>query len=352
MKKKILIIKDISYRREMGLKTLNDMVNFFGKNCTSEIVYVEDHPEITTPEEFNKMFLILETRGPDALPVNKDMVEAMKDADLVISHVSPISSEALKNAKNLSAICLLRSGAENVNISNATARGIKVVNVPGRLAIPVAEYTVGLIIAEMKNIARSHEKMMQGDFCKNYSNMNYNHSISGSTVGIIGYGTIGRRVAAIVKTLGAEVLVFDPYVGEKTIMEEGFKYTQLNELFKQSDIISLHYRYTEENKGFIGKQQFDLMKPHAFFFNTARAALVDEKALIDVLVNHRIGGAGIDVFHEEPLPLNHPFLKLDNITITPHIAGTFADTLKITWNIMEDILRHYFKTGEWKNALN
>jgi D-3-phosphoglycerate dehydrogenase len=135
-------------------------------------------------------------------------------------------------------------------------------------------------------------------------------------------------------------------------VEDGCKYAALNELFRQSDIISLHYRLTDETKGFIGKEQFDLMKPHAFFVNTARAGLIDEKALIDALVNHKIGGAGLDVFQQEPLPPDHPFLNLDNVTITSHIAGACADTLKLSCAIMEDAIRHYFKTGEWKNTVN
>jgi D-3-phosphoglycerate dehydrogenase len=241
---------------------------------------------------------------------------------------------------------------ENVNIPNAAAKGVKVVNAPGRLAIPVSEFTVGLIISEMKNIARSHAKMMKHDFNKDFYNKDFNYSISGNKVGIIGYGTIGKRVAAIMKTMGAQVLVIDPYVDEKVITSGGFQYVTLNELCRESDVITVHYRLTEESKGLVGKEQFALMKPHAFFFNTARAGLVDEQALIDTLVNHKIGGAGLDVFHQEPLPPDHPFLTLDNVTLTAHLAGTSADSFKTTCSIMEDAIRHYFKTGEWKNTVN
>jgi len=349
---KAVIIKDISFRQENGLKALETISGFLEKDLGVEVVHVEDHPEITTPEDFNKMVLAMETGGPDAFPVNMDMVEVMKDADFAISHFGVINSEAINNAKKLSAVCLLRSGVENVNVPNATARGVKVVNVPGRLAIPVSEFTVGLIISEMRNIARSQERLQKGEFPKDFPNAGFNHCVSGSNVGIIGFGAIGQRVAAVVKVMGAQVLVFDPYAEEKDIIEKGYKFVSLNELFMQSDIVSLHYRLTEETRGLIGKEQFDLMKPHAFFINTARAGLVDEKALIDTLVNHRIGGAGIDVFHQEPLPPDHPFLKLDNVTTTSHIAGSCTDTLKISCGLMEDVIRHYFKTGIWKNAVN
>jgi D-3-phosphoglycerate dehydrogenase len=280
------------------------------------------------------------------------MVEAMKDADFVISHISAISSEAVNNAGHLSAVCILRSGVENVNVPNATTKGVKVINTPGRLAVPVSEFTVGLIISEIKNIARSHVNMIKGDFSKKFYNREFNYSISGNKVGVIGYGAIGRRVAAIMKVLGAKVLVFDPYIDKNLVTDDGFEYVTLNELFKESDVVSVHYRLTEETKGLIGKEQFALMKPHAFFFNTARAGLVDETALIDTLVNHRIGGAGLDVFHQEPLPPDHPFLTLDNVTLTAHLAGTSSDSFKTTCAIMEDAIRHYFRDGVWKNTVN
>jgi D-3-phosphoglycerate dehydrogenase len=349
MSKKVVLIRDFTVRTNNGLDYFK---NFLEKDYGAHVVYVEDRPEITNPDDFSKMFLTMETQGPDVLSVNNDMVKVMEDADFVISHISAISSKAVNNARNLSAVCILRSGVENIDVPNATAKGVKVVNAPGRLAVPVSEFTVGLIISEMKNIARSHANMVKGDFSKKFYNREFNYSISGNKVGIVGYGTIGRRVAAIMKVMGAEVLVFDPYVDKSLVTAAGFEYRTLNELFKESDVISIHYRLTEETKGLIGKEQFALMKPHAFFFNTARAGLVDEAALLDTLVNHRIGGAGLDVFHQEPLPPDHPFLKLDNVTLTAHLAGTSSDSFKVTCAIMEDAIRYYFRSGVWKNTVN
>ena len=348
-KKKVVLIRDLSMRGPKN--NLDYFKNILENEYGVETMYVEDRPDMP-PEDFSKMFLQMETQGPDSLPVNKEMVEAMRDADFVISHISAISSEAVNNAKKLSAVCILRSGVENVNVKNATEHGIKVVNAPGRLAIPVSEFTVGLIISEMKNIARAHAKMMQGDFSKGFYNQNFTYSISGNKVGIIGYGTIGKRVAAIMKTMEAKVLVFDPYVDRKIIEDNGFEYVSLNDLCREADVITVHYRLTPETENLIGKEQFDLMKPHAFFFNTARAGLVEEEALIDALVNHKIGGAGIDVFHQEPLPPDHPFFKLDNITMTSHLAGTSSDSFVVTCGIMEAAIRHYFETGEWINTVN
>jgi len=348
-KKKIVLIRDRSMSGPRN--NLDYFKNILEKDYGAEVVYVEDRPELDS-EGFSKMFLQMETKGPDSLSVNKDMVEAMRDADFIISHISAISSEAVNNANKLSAVCILRSGVENVDVKNATSRGVKVVNAPGRLAIPVSEFTVGLIISEMKNIARSHAKMMNGDFNKGFYNQSFTYSLAGNKVGIIGYGTIGKRVAAVMKTMETEVLVFDPYVEKEIIEKEGFRYLSLNELCKEADVITVHYRLTPETENLVGKEQFALMKPHAFFFNTARAGLVNEEALIDALSNHKIGGAGIDVFHQEPLPSDHPFLSLDNVTLTSHLAGTSSDSFAVTCSIMEKAIRNYFETGVWINTVN
>jgi len=346
---KVVLIRDFSVRNG-GLDYFKELLE---NEFQAEVVYVEDRPELDA-DGFNRMFLQMETKGPDTLPVNHELVKEMEDADFVISHISPISSEAVNNSKKLSAVCILRSGVENVDVKNATERGVKVVNTPGRLAIPVSEFTVGLIISEMKDIARSHAKMMKGDFSKGFCNQakGYNYCISGNTVGLVGYGAIGSRVAAVMKVMGARVLVFDPYVDERIIAEAGCTYVSLNELFRESDVVSVHYRLTPETEKMIGKEQFRLMKPSAYFFNTARAGLVDEEALIDALVSHKIAGAGLDVFHAEPLPPDHPFLTLDNVTLTAHLAGTSSDSFETTRRIMAEAIRHYFKTGEWIHTVN
>ena len=127
---------------------------------------------------------------------------------------------------------------------------------------------------------------------------------------------------------------------------------ELNELCQQSDVISIHYRLTPETKNMIGREQFARMKPHAFLINTARAGLVDESCLLDALENHKIGGAALDVFHEEPLGPDSPYLKMDNVTLTPHIAGTASNSDELTFDIMEHTLRHYFTTGQWLHVVN
>ncbi|MGI6004785.1 MAG: 2-hydroxyacid dehydrogenase [Christensenellales bacterium] len=346
MSKKVVVIEDYSVRG--GRMRFYD---FLKKDYGAQVVYVKDLPEIGA-DEFNGMFLKMETQGPDVLPVNQDILEAMSDAHIVISHISAISSEAVNKAKNLEAICIMRSGVENVNVPNAVQKGVKIINTPGRLAISVSEFTIGLMVSEMKNIARSHEKVMKGAFVRTFHNSSYSCSLCGKYVGLIGFGAIGKRTAGILSAMEANVLVFDPYVPREQIKKMGYTPVSLNELCRKADVISVHYRLTPETERLIGKEQFELMKPHCFFINTARAGLVDEPSLIDALVNDKIGGAGLDVFHQEPLPPEHPFLKLENVTLTAHLAGTGSDNFEITLQIMEGALRRYFESGQWINTVN
>ncbi|MDC7287571.1 2-hydroxyacid dehydrogenase [Blautia schinkii] len=315
------------------------------------VEFVRDRPEITDHETFSQMFLQFEKYGPDVLPVNQEMAEKMRDAEIVISHISAVSSQAIRQAECLKAICIMRSGVENINLKTAAEKGIRVINSPGRLAVPVSEFTVGLIISEMKNIARSHRKIYEHDFGKDFPNSAYSYNICDKQVGLVGGGMVGRRVAAIMNAFGAHVLIYDPYMTKDEIMALGCEPAELNELCRKSDVISVHYRLTDETRNMIGREQFALMKPTCFFINTARAGLVEEEALLEALQQRKIGGAGLDVFHQEPLPSDHPFFKLDNVTMTAHLAGTSADIFEMTYRIMADTLRHYMETGEWLNAV-
>ena len=177
-------------------------------------------------------------------------------------------------------------------------------------------------------------------------------NLKGKNVGIIGCGAIGARVAKIMKAFEANVLVYDPFCDSKNLESQGYTVMELNELCKEADVISMHFRLTPETKGLLGKEQFALMKPTAVLINTARAGLVDEEAMMDALINHKIGGAGLDVWHQEPLPENHPFYTMDNVTLTGHLAGWSSNAFEMTVDIMIQALKHYFETGEWVNVVN
>ncbi len=344
---KILLINDMAMRAANGTEYFKVLEKY---DCT--LTVVEDMVG-WTDEQQSEAFLKMEKEGPDALEDNEDVVKGMEDADIVVSAFSCIPSRGLRGAKHLKAVCIMRSGVENINMDVANECGVKVINAPGRLAVPVSEFTVGLILAEVKNIARAHCLAMQGDYeYFDYVNKAYWFNLKGKNVGLVGCGAVGSRVARIMKAFEANVLIYDPYLDQEKLKEQGYIPVELNELCKTADIISIHFRLTPETEGMIGAEQFALMKPTCYLINTARAGLVDEKSLLDALENKKIGGAGLDVFHSEPLPEDYPLFHMKNVTITPHLAGYCSDIFEITTGIVLDALEHYLTTGEWKNVVN
>lgn len=346
MGKKIVVIRDRTATKEQF-----DRFLFLKEEYGADVVFVDDRLEYTN-DEFTKMFLTMERQGPDAICVNEDLRREMKDADILVSLISPIPTVAVNEAERLEAVCILRSGVENINLANARAKGIPVINAPGRLAVPVSEFAVGLMLAEMRNIARSHVNIYKDhEFVHDFPNAANSNTIRGRKVGIIGCGAVGKNVAKIVTAFGAKVLVYDPYMPEAAIEALGYVPMTLEELCREANIISVHYRLTAETENMINKACFDNMKPSCFFINTARAGLVDETALIEALETKKIAGAALDVFHHEPIPADHPFMKLDNVTLTGHLAGTCSDLFGLTFEIMERSLRQYFEEGTWDHLV-
>lgn len=346
--KKLVIINDVNTVGNNSIERFTKLGEEFG--YVTEVV---DDLCSDSMEEFSKWFLKMEQEGPDAVPLNEKLVEAAKDAEILVTAMSALPTKAIDGAQNLKAACIMRSGVENINLAHATEKGIKVMNAPGRLAVPVSEFTVGLMIAEMKNIVRSNIRVLNHDFSDEpFCNTDYTVNLKGKNVGIVGCGAVGRRVAKIMKAFEANVLVYDPFCKKEDLEAEGYQAMELNELCKEADVISMHFRLTPETKGMLGKEQFALMKPTCVLINTARAGLVDEDAMMDALLSHKIGGAGLDVWHQEPLPENHPFYTMDNVTLTSHQAGWSSNAFEMTVDIMLNALRHYFETGEWINVVN
>jgi D-3-phosphoglycerate dehydrogenase len=246
---------------------------------------------------------------------------------MIITQFTPIGKNLIDRATNLKYIGVLRGGMENVDLDYAKSKGIEVMNTAGRNARAVAEFTVGLMLALTRNIGLMNAKMHQDIWFKDFPNKNYVPEIGGKTIGIIGFGHIGQMVAGFLKGFGARIIYYDPYVDKSDIAE---KYTDLDELVKEADIISIHMRATKETHHIINQHIFELMGPNTYFINDARSALVDEDALIKALQDHKIAGAALDTYDNEPLPSDSPLLKLDNVVLTSHSAGTTADAFRNT----------------------
>lgn len=289
-----------------------------------------EHPDLTALQEDN---LRVEQHGPDAVAVPDSLFSDIQAFDVLITQFCPIGSQVVAHASKLSAIGVLRAGTENVHQS-AAARGIRVVNAPGRNANAVAEFAVGMILAETRNIARSHELLRAGSWDRHFANRDAIPELAGRHVGLVGLGQIGARVATLLSGFDARISYFDPFVEDAPYQ----RFDDLGELAAAVDVLSLHSRMTDATAGIVSADVIARMQPHAILVNTARSGLVDEAAMVRALQSRQIMGAAIDTFDVEPLPPDSPFLTLDNVTITGHLAGSTADAMRRTPGILAERL--------------
>jgi D-3-phosphoglycerate dehydrogenase / 2-oxoglutarate reductase len=272
--------------------------------------------------------LDIEKRGPDAEPVLPEILEAEKSTEVLLVLFAPVSASAMDALPCLRLIGAARAGLENVDVEAATSRGIAVLHLMGRNAHAVSDFVVGMMLSEARNIARAHASIKAGAWRKEFPNSGSIPELVRKTVGIIGFGYIGRLAAKKMSGFETRLLVYDPFVPDDVVRSHGATPASKDELLRQADFVTIHARLTESNKGFIGRQELDLMKPTSILINTARAGLIDEDALFDALSQRRIAGAALDVFWTEPLPEGSRWLGLDNVTLTTHIAGTTSDALR------------------------
>jgi D-3-phosphoglycerate dehydrogenase len=298
-----------------GIETIVEDVS------TTDFV-VKDRAEIRT------VWRLLEQHGPSGVPYPADLPALARNAEVLAVHICPVSKALMDQCPKLKVILSARGGLENIDVAEATRRGIAV-HTPHHNAQAVAEYAIGLMIAETRNIARSYYALKQGTWCEAYPNSAYIPELNELKIGIAGYGQTGRLVARKLKAFDAEILVADPFVPTEAIEKDGFRAVSLDELIETADIISLHVRLSPKTAGMIGAKEFAAMKPGAYLINTARSGLIDEAALIAALEEKSIGGVALDVFDKEPLPSDSPLLKYDRLTLTNHRAG---DTRNSYWN--------------------
>ncbi|HWQ30590.1 MAG TPA: 2-hydroxyacid dehydrogenase [Negativicutes bacterium] len=269
-------------------------------------------------QELQSINLLVENEGSEGYEPPQYILDAVADADIIITQFCTITKRLIDNCKNLKVIGVLRGGYENVNVSYADEKGIIVFNTPGRNATAVADFTVGLLISECRNIAKGHLGLKNGQWLREYPNSVYTPDLPGKTAGIVGPGEIGKKVAKRLAALDMEIIAYDPYV--KT-PPAGIRLVELEELMSTADFVTVHARLTKETEGMISEKLISRMKPAAYLINTPRSGLVDEEALYHALKERRIAGAALDVFRLEPPGIDYPIVQLDNVTITPHMAG-------------------------------
>jgi D-3-phosphoglycerate dehydrogenase / 2-oxoglutarate reductase len=260
-----------------------------------------------------------------------EICKIVGDVEIILTHSAPITQKVIDQAKQLKIVGAARGGPVNINRNACTARGIPVLYAPGRNSGAVAEFTVGMMLAQSRNITRCHvsmvnEKRWRGDL---YTHDVVGKELNSSVVGLVGSGAIGSKVAHLVQGFGAKVLVYDPFMPPEKIREIGCEPVDLNTLLKESDYISLHPRLTKETMGMIGEREIGLMKKTAYLINTARGELVQHGALYKALKEKRIAGAALDICESEPPPDDSPVYTLENVTVTSHLAGASIQAAEI-----------------------
>jgi D-3-phosphoglycerate dehydrogenase len=282
--------------------------------------------------------LIIEKQGPSAESVVPQILNANKDTEMLLVLFCPVSREAINALPNLKLIGASRAGLENIDVKYATEKGIIVQNIKGRNAQAVSDFTIGLILGEVRNIARSYHAVKNGVWRKNFVNSEMIPELQGKTIGLVGFGDIGQLVAQKLSGFQVNILVFDPYVSDEVIQKYHVQKVTIEDLLKNADFVSLHARLSKDSKNVIGEKELSLMKKNAYLINTARAGLINEDALYHTLKEKKIAGAALDVFWQEPIGENSRWLELDNVTLTTHIAGTTKEALtKSPYLLVEDI---------------
>jgi D-3-phosphoglycerate dehydrogenase / 2-oxoglutarate reductase len=302
--------------------------------------------------DVDRMALRLEREGPTAEDPPDEVWEPLRDAELLVVHYCPVGEAVLDGAPRLRILATCRAGVENIAADEAIRRGLLVLHVVGRTTEAVSDFTVGLLLSEIRNIARAHARVMAGTWDKAFATSPFTPELEEKTVGIVGFGQVGRAVARKLSGFGVRLLAGDPFVEDDDIRSAGVEPASLVHVLEEADFVTLHARAAAGAPPLIGQPELRRMKPTAFLVNTARAALVDTTALVEALRNRIIAGAALDVHDEEPLPKDHPLLELDNVTLTPHLASSTKECSEKSPRILAQDLRRVFDGVRPRFALN
>ena len=287
---------------------------------------IEDRVDVTV---FNQPFASPETA-----------VSALKDFEIILAmrERTPFPRAMFDQLPKLK--LLITSGMRNAAIDLAAAKDKGVVvcgtNWPRD---PTAALTMGMILELTRNIGRENARMHAGEYLQKHVGI----EIDGKTLGVVGLGKLGAKVSTIAKTFGMNVIAWSPNLTAERCKEVGVTYATKEELFSTADIITIHMVLSDRSRGLVGAADLARMKPTSFIVNSARGPIIDEMALLETLKARKIGGAAVDVFSVEPLPVDHPFRKLDNLVLTPHLGYVTQETFTAHYTQMVEGIDGWFK---------
>jgi phosphoglycerate dehydrogenase-like enzyme len=287
---------------------------------------VEDRIDVTV---FNQPFA-----SPEAA------VSALKDFEIILAmrERTPFPREMFDALPKLK--LLITSGMRNNSIDMAAAKDNQVVVCGTQWPRdPTAPLTMGMILELTRNIGRESARMHAGEYLQKHVGI----EIEGKTLGVIGLGKLGAKVAGLAKAFGMNVIAWSPNLTAERCKEVGVGYATKEELFSTADIITIHVVLSDRSRGLVGAADLARMKPTSFIVNTARGPIIDEMALLETLKARKIAGAAVDVFSVEPLPVDHPFRKLDNLVLTPHLGYVTQETFIAHYTQMVEGIDGWFK---------
>jgi D-3-phosphoglycerate dehydrogenase len=279
--------------------------------------------ELNWPREpFGPVAEVHEAAGTEEL-----VLAAVPGIEIAITEMAPFTKRVIASADALQLIVVCRGGPVNVNLAAATERGVPVCYTPARNAAATAEYTVGLLLAAMRRLAEGHKDLTggvwRGDF---YAYTEAGTELEGKTVGLVGFGAVGRRVAHVLRAFGAEVVVADPYVDPADVTAVGATAVAFGDLLARAEVLSLHARLTPETRHLIGRDEIARLPYGAVLVNAARGGLLDQDALCDALDAGKLRAAALDVYDPEPPPPGSRIFKTPNLVLSPHLAGASRET--------------------------
>ncbi len=260
--------------------------------------------------------------------------------------------ELMDRYPEIKAICRTGIGIDNIVVPDATERGIAVCHTPDGPTLSTAETAIALILATVKHIKRVSREFAEQpgrDYLSGYQGI----EVFGRTLGLIGLGRIGSRVARLAAALGMRVVAYDPYIEDERAVELGIERAdRIEAVLAESDVVSVHAPLTEETRRLMNGNRFAQMKQGAFFVNVSRGGLVDEKALCDALDRGSLAGAGLDVFDPEPPPADNPLLQRDDVIVTPHIAGVTVESRERMWRMAVSMALQVWNGEEPDHVVN
>lgn len=268
----------------------------------------EDEP-LREPEELRRFLL---EEGAEAFICESDVV----------------NETVLEGLDKLKIICVCRAGLNDIDLPACTAKGIAVTNTPGRNAAAVADLAVAMFISAARYMSAGERALRGGTWDDGLYFRMRGIELSGHTAAFIGFGAVPRQLVKRLAAFEMDFVGYDPYVSAEDMQKFGVEKVGLEDAFRRGDFVSNHLPVTADTRGLIDKKLIGLMKPDAYFVNTARAATVNEDDIIEALREHRIAGGAFDVYSQEPLPLDSPWLALDNAVLLPHLGGASLDVVK------------------------